>query len=272
MTQFMGAPIFDADQHMYEMAESLTNYLPEKYTRAVQFVQLGRHARIAINGVISDFIPNPTFERVAAPGAHEKFFAGDNSEGLTLREMQGKAIEAPAAARNPDDRIKELDKQGVAEALNYPTLASLVDHSAAEAPELTMAIIHALNQWMLEHWTYAYEDRLFSTPVINCAEVDGCSARSSTVPPIMACTNHRSTATPAPRGAMCGRRRTIPRHQSPSGGPVPGDARPHSRRVRRPSRARGLRPAGSRWRLSPDSHAPEPQSWSTSSHSSDWLP
>jgi predicted TIM-barrel fold metal-dependent hydrolase len=173
MTQFMGAPIFDADQHMYETAESLTKYLPEKYRRAVQFVQLGRHTRIAINGVISDFIPNPTFERVAAPGAHEKFFAGDNSAGLTLREMQGKGIEAPAAARNPADRIAELDKQGVVEALNYPTLASLVEHSAAEDPELTMAIIHALNQWMLEHWTYAYEDRLFSTPVINCAEVDG---------------------------------------------------------------------------------------------------
>ena len=76
MTQFTDAPIFDADQHMYETAESLTKYLPEKYSRAAQFVQLRRHTRIAINGVISDFIPNPTFERVAAPDAHEKFFAG----------------------------------------------------------------------------------------------------------------------------------------------------------------------------------------------------
>jgi predicted TIM-barrel fold metal-dependent hydrolase len=173
MAQFMDAPIFDADQHMYETAEALTQFLPEKYRRAVQFVQLGRHTRIAINGVISEFIPNPTFARVAAPGAHEKFFAGDNAEGLTLREMQGKSIEAPPATRNPADRIAELDRQGVVEALNYPTLASLVEHSAADDPELTMAIIHALNQWMAEHWTYAYSDRLFSTPVINCAEVDG---------------------------------------------------------------------------------------------------
>jgi|GEM_PF-3476300 len=67
MTQFMGASIFDADQHMYETVESLTKFLPEKYSRAVQFVQLGRHTRIAINGVISDFNPNPTLERVAAP-------------------------------------------------------------------------------------------------------------------------------------------------------------------------------------------------------------
>ncbi|WP_280463280.1 amidohydrolase family protein [Nocardia carnea] len=173
MTRAPDIPIFDADAHMYETADALTRHLPERYQRAVQYVRIGRHTRIAINGRITDFIPNPTFERVAAPGAHEKFFAGENTEGLTLREMQGEAIEAPAATRNPADRIAELDRQGVRETLNYPTLASLVEHSAADDPELTMAIIHALNRWMLEHWSYVYEDRIFSTPVINCAEVDG---------------------------------------------------------------------------------------------------
>lgn len=173
MTRAPDIPIFDADAHMYETADALTRHLPERYQRAVQYVRIGRHTRIAINGRITDFIPNPTFERVAAPGAHEKFFAGENTEGLTLREMQGEAIEAPAATRNPADRIAELDRQGVRETLNYPTLASLVEHSAADDPELTMAIIHALNRWMLEHWSYVYEDRIFSTPIINCAEVDG---------------------------------------------------------------------------------------------------
>ncbi|WP_068270613.1 amidohydrolase family protein [Aldersonia kunmingensis] len=173
MVQFTEAPIFDADQHMYETPEALTKFLPERYAHAVQFVQIGKRTRIAINNRITDFIPNPTFERVAAPGAHEKFFAGENTEGLTLREMQGPAIEAPAATRNPEDRVKELDRQGVTEALVYPTLASLVEHSAADDPELTMAIIHALNEWMAEHWTYAYENRVFTTPVINCAEVAG---------------------------------------------------------------------------------------------------
>lgn len=88
-TQFPGAPVFDADQHMYETPDSLTKYLPEKYSRAVQFAQFGRQTRIVINNKVTDFIPNQTFERVAAPNAHEKFFAGENAEGLTLREMQG---------------------------------------------------------------------------------------------------------------------------------------------------------------------------------------
>jgi predicted TIM-barrel fold metal-dependent hydrolase len=172
MTQFTQAPIFDADQHMYETPDALTKYLPERYRKAVQFVQVGRHTRIAILGKITEYIPNPTFERVAAPGAHEKFYAAQNTEGLTLREMTGTPIEAPAATRNPVDRIKELDRQDVRQALVYPTLANLVEHSAAEDPELTMAMIHALNQWMLETWNFTYANRLFVTPVINCAEVD----------------------------------------------------------------------------------------------------
>ena len=93
MTQFTEAPIFDADQHMYETSEALTKHLPERYRKAVQFVQIGKRTRIAIMGQITEYIPNPTFERVAAPGAHEKFYAARNTEGLTMREMTGVPIE-----------------------------------------------------------------------------------------------------------------------------------------------------------------------------------
>jgi len=179
MTQFRGAPIFDADQHMYETADALIKHLPERYHRAVQYAQIGRQTRIVINNKVTDFIPNPTFERVAAPGAHEKFFAGENIEGLTLREMQGSAIPAPAATRNPQDRVAELDRQGVVEALNYPTLGSLVEHSAADDPQLQIAIIHALNVWLAEHWSYNFQNRVFSTPIINLCEVDAAQRELS---------------------------------------------------------------------------------------------
>ncbi|EUA51472.1 amidohydrolase family domain protein [Mycobacterium xenopi 3993] len=94
MTQFTEAPIFDADQHMYETPEALTKYLPDRFRKAVQFVQVGRHTRIAILNKITEYIPNPTFERVAAPGAHERFYSGQNPEGLTMRQMTGTPIEA----------------------------------------------------------------------------------------------------------------------------------------------------------------------------------
>jgi predicted TIM-barrel fold metal-dependent hydrolase len=170
--QFRDAPIFDADQHMYETGDALTKFLPEQYSRAVQYGQFGKQTRIVINNRVTDFIPNPTFERVAAPGAHEKFFAGENTEGQTLREMQGRAIDAPEATRTPAERVKELDRQGVAEALNYPTLGSLVEHSSADDPQLTLAIVHALNEWIHEHWGFNHENRVFTTPIINLSEVE----------------------------------------------------------------------------------------------------
>jgi predicted TIM-barrel fold metal-dependent hydrolase len=165
-------PIFDADGHMYEMPEAVTRYLPERYRKAVQFVQVGRRTRIAILGRITEFIPNPTFEVVARPGAHEAFYSSTNTEGRTLRELSGEPIEPLPAFREPEARLAMLDEQGVRESFIYPTLANLVEHSAAEDPELVVAIIHSINRWMLETWGYTHADRLFMTPVITAALVD----------------------------------------------------------------------------------------------------
>src|SRR5262249_7752171 len=133
---------------------------------------IGKRTRIAILGKITEYMPNPTFEVVAAPGAHEKFYGNDNPEGLTLREMSGTPIKPPAASRDPQERIKLLDEQGVQACLNYPTLANRAEHSAAEDPELTAAIISALNRWMLDTWGYTYQDRLYMTPVLTLGILD----------------------------------------------------------------------------------------------------
>ena len=173
MTTFTDVPIFDADTHMYETTEALTKFLPEKYKSAVQFIQVGRQTRISILGKIRDYIPNPTFDRVAAPGAWEKFFAGQNEEGRSLREMAvEKSMGSIPAFREPGPRLEAIDAQGVDEAIVYPTLANLVEASASEDPELCSAMIHALNRWMLETWGFTHADRLFMTPVINLGQLD----------------------------------------------------------------------------------------------------
>ena len=173
MTTFTDVPIFDADTHMYETTEALTKFLPEKYKSAVQFIQVGRQTRISILGKIRDYIPNPTFDRVAAPGAWEKFFAGQNEEGRYLREMAvEKSMDSIPAFREPGPRLEAIDAQGVDEAIVYPTLANLVEASASEDPELCSAMIHALNRWMLETWGFTHADRLFMTPVINLGQLD----------------------------------------------------------------------------------------------------
>jgi predicted TIM-barrel fold metal-dependent hydrolase len=173
VTQYTDVPIFDFDTHMYETPDALTRYLPDRFRNAIEFVQSGRRTKISILGKIREFIPNPTFERVAAPGAHEAFYSGQNPEGKSLKEMSHEhAMESIPAFREPGPRMKVLEEQGVQQAMVFPTLANLVEHSTAEDPDLTVAVIHALNRWMLDVWGYTYQDRLFMTPVINCALVD----------------------------------------------------------------------------------------------------
>ncbi len=68
-------PLFDADNHLYETEEAFLKYLPKQYAGAIQYVQIKGRTKIAIRGQISEYIPNPTFEVVARPGAMEEYFA-----------------------------------------------------------------------------------------------------------------------------------------------------------------------------------------------------
>ncbi len=74
-------PVFDADNHMYETTDAFTKFLDPKYTNLVQYVQVNGRTKIAVKGQISEYIPNPTFEVVAAPGAQEEYFKSGNPEG-----------------------------------------------------------------------------------------------------------------------------------------------------------------------------------------------
>src|SRR5215469_12295698 len=92
-------PLFDADNHLYETTESLTRYLPERYKGAVKYVQVDGRTKIAIRGQISEYIPNPTFDVVARPGAMEEYYRRGNPEGKSRREIFGKPIKAVPAFR-----------------------------------------------------------------------------------------------------------------------------------------------------------------------------
>ncbi len=61
----------------------------------------------------------------------------------------------------------------------WPTLASLVEERLRDDPEAIHDVVHALNQWMHEHWTFNYEDRIFPVPVITLPIVSRGASRSS---------------------------------------------------------------------------------------------
>jgi predicted TIM-barrel fold metal-dependent hydrolase len=159
-------PTFDADNHMYETREALTKFLPEAYAGVIDYVEVKGRTKITVKGKISDYIPNPTFDRVAAPGAQEEYFKVGNPDGKSRREIMGRAIDAPAAFREPGPRLELMDELGLDRALMWPTLASLVEERLRDDVDAIHAVVHALNQWMHETWTFNYEDRIFPTPVI----------------------------------------------------------------------------------------------------------
>lgn len=165
-------PVFDADNHFYETEDSLTKFLPEKYKRAVEYVQVRGRTKIAIRGVISNYIPNPTFEVVARPGAQEEYFANGNPAGKSYREILGEPMKAIPAFREPGARLEKLDELNVDRTLMFPTLASLAEERMKDDPLLVHAVIHALNEWMYETWTFNFDDRIFATPVITLPIVE----------------------------------------------------------------------------------------------------
>lgn len=165
-------PLFDADNHLYETREALTKYLPKQYDGAIEYVDVRGRTKIAIRGRISEYIPNPTFDVVARPGAMEEYFRVGNPDGKTRREIFGEPMRAIPAFREPGPRLELLDDLGIQRSLMFPTLASLIEERMKGDPELIHAVIHALNEWLHETWGFVHKDRIFTVPVITLPFVD----------------------------------------------------------------------------------------------------
>jgi len=165
-------PLFDADNHLYETQEAFTRHLPGQYASAVQYVQINGRTKIAIRGQISEYIPNPTFEVVARPGAMEEYFAHGNPEGKSRREIFGEPMRSIPAFREPAPRLELMDELSIQRTLMFPTLASLLEERMRDDPELIGVVVHSLNQWLDEVWSFNYQDRIFTTPVISLPIVE----------------------------------------------------------------------------------------------------
>jgi predicted TIM-barrel fold metal-dependent hydrolase len=165
-------PVYDADGHYYEPEDAFLRHLPAQYRSEFQYVEVNGRKKLAIGGVISNYIPNPTFEVVAAPGSHEAWYRGKNPDGLSLRELQGKPIKAERTFRNGEARLALLDEQGIHAQLIYPTLASAIEGRMNYDHKLMGAALHSLNMWVLDEWKFNLKGRLFAAPTISLADVD----------------------------------------------------------------------------------------------------
>jgi predicted TIM-barrel fold metal-dependent hydrolase len=164
--------IWDADNHLYEAVDAYTRHLPARYQGAVKWIEVDGRTKLMIKGRLTDTIPNPTYEVVPTPGAWSEYFKGNNPEGKSLREL-AQPIRCPEEFRRPDERLALLDRQGLDGCVLFPTTGGMLEERMLDDIELTQAVVHAFNQWLLEDWTFDYEGRIVPTPIINLADVDG---------------------------------------------------------------------------------------------------
>jgi len=162
---------FDADNHLYETADAMTKFLPREYDGVVKYVEIDGRTKLALQDRISDYIPNPTFNKVAVPGGAGMDIT-KGGKGMDHRSQGfGKMVAMPSldAFFDPEPRLELMKEMGIDRTLLWPTLASAVEERLADDPDAVCAVIHALNAWMHEHWTYVYSDAIYSTPIISLA-------------------------------------------------------------------------------------------------------
>jgi hypothetical protein len=124
-------PVFDVDNHMYETSEALTTFLPPEYANVIKYIQVDGRTKIAVKGRISEYIPNPRFERVAAPGVQEEYFKVGNPVGKSYKEILGRGIDAIPAYRDPAPRLELMDELGIDRAVMWPDVGQPGRRAAA---------------------------------------------------------------------------------------------------------------------------------------------
>lgn len=162
---------FDADNHLYETQDALTKFLPPEYQGIVKYVEVDGRKKLALRDKISEYIPNPTFNKVAVPGGAGMDITqgGRGMEGHVGGFGKMMAMPSPAAFFDPEPRLELMKEMGIDRTLLWPTLASALEERMADDPDAVCAVIHALNEWMHEHWTYVYADAIYSTPLVSLA-------------------------------------------------------------------------------------------------------
>ena len=73
---------------------------------------------------------------------------------------------------DPEPRLALMKDMGIDKSMIWPTLATGIEERLADDPDAIQVVLHALNRWMLEHWTFNYADAMYPTPMISLSVLD----------------------------------------------------------------------------------------------------
>ena len=163
---------FDADNHYYEATDAFTRHVDKRMqSRCMRWAEIDGKQRLLVGGKINRFIPNPTFDPVAKPGALIGYFRGKTSI-TNLHSAFGELDPIQPAYRDPAARVELMDAQGLDAAFVFPTLGVGMESSLAHDRDALLAAFAGFNRWLLDDWTFNYHDRLYATPYLTLADVD----------------------------------------------------------------------------------------------------
>jgi predicted TIM-barrel fold metal-dependent hydrolase len=162
---------FDCDNHYYEALDAFTRHLEPGFAkRTMQWVELDGRSRLLVGGRLNRYIPNPTFDPVAKPGAMDEYFRGRNPKGTGTRELFGELEPIRAEYRDRDARLAVMDAQGMAGTIMLPTLGVGMEQALVHDVPAVTAAFRAFNRWLDEDWGFAYQDRIFAAPYITLVD------------------------------------------------------------------------------------------------------
>ena len=166
-------PVYDADSHLYEPEEAFTRHLPEALQarlllRRRRGTAQARHRRHALR-----VHPEPDVRRRRGAGLARE---------VVPRRQRGGA-HAARALRKADQAARSVAHRRGAASRSSTSRASTPRSSSrrsrrrsrsgsARAPPRPPRSSTALNQWTVDEWGFAREDRLFSVPFISLTDVD----------------------------------------------------------------------------------------------------
>ena len=158
-------PIFDADNHYYEVADSFTRHMdPRMLKRGVQWAEIGNRRYHMVGGQLARAVSNPTFDPIAKPGALYSYLRGEG-EGRSALELLRDREPLRAEYHDRDARIEVMAKQGLDGIWLFPTLGVLYEELLKHDIPALAATIHAFNRWIDEDWDSPTRARSLPRPM-----------------------------------------------------------------------------------------------------------
>ena len=162
---------FDCDNHYYEALDAFTRHIePEFRKRAMQWANIDGKQRLIVGGKVNRFIPNPTFDPVAKPGAMDEYFRGRNPKGADMNAAFRRTGADPSGLSGPRRPTRADGRAGHARRHHVADTGRRHGTGAAAGSRALAATFRAFNRWMDEDWGFAYKERIFAAPYITLCD------------------------------------------------------------------------------------------------------